>query len=122
MKTDEALSEITRRMIELSDIVRIRDSSVPDQRSYSKAIGVNPVAFSQWKSGKQNCTLQHVYNAVVRFKLNPLYVLTGAGSVFMTAPQLNELGVSDQLRELQARVEKLEWVLRSSGATRKKKA
>lgn len=117
-----ALNEITARMIRLSEIIRLRDPEIVGQKDFAVSIGANHASISNWKAGKQHCTLYHVHQAVAKYKVSPMWLITGAGEVFMDAPRLGEFGGMERVRQLERRLLEIEAKIRKPLASKKKRS
>jgi hypothetical protein len=111
------LDQITLRMIQLVDIIKLRDGEISGQKDFAKSIGANPSIISQWKTAKQHCTLAQVYSACQVYSVSPSWLVLGIGEVFMSGNQITQLGVNQKVADLEKRIARMEFVLRNSKTT-----
>lgn len=76
-------SIITRRFIKCHD--KLRDEGrIKSSRQFSLALDYLPQSFSEIMKGRRDVTIELIRKGAEKFQINPTYIFTGEGPMFMT--------------------------------------
>jgi hypothetical protein len=76
-------SIVTQRFLECHNKLR-KDNRVRSSRQFAVALGYLPQSLSEIIKGRRDVTIELIRKAVELYKMNPVYLYTGEGPMFMT--------------------------------------
>ncbi len=76
-------SIVTQRFIKCHDKLR-EDNRVRSSRQFALSLDYLPQSLSEILKGRRDVTIELLRKAVEKYKINPVYVYTGEGPMFMT--------------------------------------
>ena len=85
-------SVVTQRFIKCHDKLK-EDSRIRSSRQFAMSLDYLPQSLSEVLRGRRDVTIELVRKAVERYKINPMYLYTGAGPMFMSNEDRKSLKV-----------------------------
>lgn len=76
-------SVITQRFIKCHDLLR-KENRVRSSRQFALSLEYLPQSLSEILKGRRDVTIELLRKAVEKYKINPVYVYTGEGPMFMS--------------------------------------
>ena len=76
-------SIVTQRFIKCHDKLR-SDNKVRSSRQFALSLDYLPQSLSEILRGRRDVTIELLRKAVAQYKINPVYIFTGEGPMFMT--------------------------------------
>lgn len=76
-------SIVTQRFIKCHDTLR-EESRVRSSRQFALSLDYLPQSLSEILKGRRDVTIELLRKAVEKYKINPVYIFTGEGPMFMT--------------------------------------
>ena len=76
-------SVVTQRFLECLKNLK-KDNQVRSSRQFALSLDYLPQSLSEIAQGRRDVTIELIRKAVVLYKLNPVYLYTGEGPLFMT--------------------------------------
>ena len=74
---------VTKRFIKCHDKIR-EDNRVRSSRQFALSLDYLPQSLSEILKGRRDVTIELLRKAVEKYKINPVYIYTGEGPMFMT--------------------------------------
>ena len=74
---------VTQRFIKCHDKLR-EDNRIRSSRQFAMALDYLPQSLSEILKGRRDVTIDLLRKAVEKYKINPVYLITGEGPLFMT--------------------------------------
>ncbi len=85
-------SIITQRFMKCHDKLR-EENRVRSSRQFAKSLDYLPQSLSEIKKGRRDVTIELLRKAVEMYKINPVYIYTGEGPMFMSEKDFQEFRV-----------------------------
>lgn len=85
-------SIITQRFMKCHDKLR-EENRVRSSRQFAKSLDYLPQSLSEIKKGRRDVTIELLRKAVEKYKINPVYIYTGEGPMFMTEEDYKDFRV-----------------------------
>jgi len=85
-------SIVTQRFIKCHDKLR-EESRVRSSRQFALSLDYLPQSLSEILKGRRDVTIELLRKAVEKYKINPVYIFTGEGPMFMTEEDHKEFRV-----------------------------
>jgi phage repressor protein C with HTH and peptisase S24 domain len=80
---------VTQRFIKCHNQLKA-DGVVRSSRQFALSLDYLPQSLSEILKGRRDATIELLRKAILRYKLNPVYIFTGDGPMFMTEEEQNE--------------------------------
>lgn len=93
-------SIVTQRFIKCHDKLKA-DKRVRSSRQFALSLDYLPQSLSEILKGRRDVTIELLRKAVERYKINPVFVMTGEGPMFMTEEAHNSFRVLTIVTDIQ---------------------
>ncbi|RME96629.1 MAG: LexA family transcriptional regulator [Bacteroidetes bacterium] len=80
---------VTQRFIKCHNQLK-SDGVVRSSRQFALSLNYLPQSLSEILKGRRDVTIELLRQAILKYKLNPVYIFTGDGPMFMTEEENNE--------------------------------
>lgn len=83
---------VTQRFIKCVNKLK-ENKTVRSDRQFALSVDYLPQSYSEIVRGRREVTLELLYTSIEKYKINPLYIYTGNGPLFMTEQTSSDLRV-----------------------------
>lgn len=82
------ITELTNRFLKTLNYL-IKNSYVSDNKSFAKSISISASMITEIVKERSNVGLQAIQNTVLKYPINPTWLLTGQGEMILTSTKEN---------------------------------